>query len=109
MVCHRRAFCGATFLNALWQNRASQRFASGKLTPVLRCAMPRWLFETTCVIAFAAPIGAACLHVWPFVMGRPLPIALDTETALLIAIALLLSAGMTMLMSASIHSARGRR
>ncbi len=71
--------------------------------------MPRWLFETLCVVAFTAPVSAACLHAWPFVTGRPLPGALDTEATVLGALSLLLSAGLTMLMSASIHSARGRR
>ena len=71
--------------------------------------MPRWLFEATCILAFTAPVGAACLHAWPFVMGRPLPAALDSEAALLGVVSLLLSAGLTMLMSASIHPVRRRR
>ncbi|MEE7459662.1 hypothetical protein MPAR168_22305 [Methylorubrum populi] len=68
--------------------------------------MPRWLFETICVLAFAAPIAAACLHAWPFVTDRPLPSALDSEAALLGVLSLLLSAGLTMLMSARIRSDR---
>ncbi|KAB7782173.1 hypothetical protein F8B43_4928 [Methylorubrum populi] len=71
--------------------------------------MPRWLFETICVLAFAAPMGAACLYAWPFVTRHPLPTALNAEAALLAALSLLLSAGLTMLMSASIQSPRGRR
>ena len=71
--------------------------------------MPRWLFNGICVLAFAAPVGAACLHAWPLVTGRPLPRGLETEAALLGALSLLLSAGLTMLMSASIQSTRGRR
>lgn len=71
--------------------------------------MPRWLFETICVMAFAAPIAGACLHAWPFVMGRPLPAALNGEAALLGAVSLLLSAGLTMLMSASLQPVRRRR
>ena len=71
--------------------------------------MPRWLFETICVIAFAAPMGAACLYAWPFATGRPLPTALDAEAALLCSLSLLLGAGMTMLMSARMQSGRGRR
>ena len=71
--------------------------------------MPRWLFETICVAAFAAPVGAACLYAWPFVTGRPSPTALDTEAALLGSLSLLLSAGLTMLMSANIQSSRRRR
>ena len=47
--------------------------------------MPRWLPGIICVLAFAAPIGAACLHAWPFVTSRPLPAVLDTEAALLTA------------------------
>lgn len=70
--------------------------------------MPRWLFETICVMALAAPVGAACLHAWPFVTGRPLPSALEAEAALLGAVSLLLSAGLVMLMSASIQSGRRR-
>ncbi len=71
--------------------------------------MPRWLFEAICVAAFAAPVCAACLYAWPLVMGRPLPSVLDTEAALLGSLSLLLSAGLTMLMSASIQSSRRRR
>lgn len=71
--------------------------------------MPRWRFEAICVLAFAAPMGAACLYAWPFATGRPLPTALDTEAALLCSLSLLLGAGLTMLMSVSIQSARQRR
>lgn len=66
--------------------------------------MPRWLFETLSVLAFAAPIGAACLHAWPFITSRPLPTGLDTEASLLAALTLLLSAGLVMLMSAHMQS-----
>lgn len=68
--------------------------------------MPRWLFETLCVLAFAAPIGAACLHAWPFLTSRPLPTGLDSEMALLAALTLLLSAGLTMLMSVRLQTRR---
>ncbi|CAX26125.1 protein of unknown function; putative exported protein [Methylorubrum extorquens DM4] len=68
--------------------------------------MPRWLFETLCVLAFAAPIGAACLHAWPFITSHPLPAGLDTDMALLAALTLLLSARLTMLMSARMQSSR---
>ncbi|KQQ15222.1 hypothetical protein ASF59_15500 [Methylobacterium sp. Leaf121] len=68
--------------------------------------MPRWLFETLCVLAFAAPIGAACLHAWPFITTRPLPTGLESEMALLAALTLLLSAGLIMLMSVRLQSRR---
>jgi hypothetical protein len=71
--------------------------------------MPRWLFETICIIAFTAPIAAACLYAWPFVTGRPLPSALDTGAALLVALSLLLSVITTTLMSVSARPGRGRR
>jgi hypothetical protein len=70
--------------------------------------MPRWLPGIICVLAFTAPIGAACLHAWPFVTGRPLPTALDVEAALLTALTLLLSAALAMLMFARIQSDRRR-
>lgn len=69
--------------------------------------MPRWLPGIICVLAFAAPIGAACLHAWPVLTSRPLPTALDAEAASLTVLTLLLSAGLTMLMFARIQSARG--
>jgi hypothetical protein len=71
--------------------------------------MARGLFETICVAAFTAPVAAACLHAWPFVVGRPSPSGFDVDVALLGAVSLLVSAGLTMLMSASIQSSRRRR
>ncbi|MBA9071826.1 hypothetical protein FHR71_005612 [Methylobacterium sp. RAS18] len=71
--------------------------------------MPRWLFEIICVVVFIAPVSAACLHAWPLVAGRPLPAGMDTEAGILAALSLVLSAGLTMLMSASIQSNRRRR
>ena len=68
--------------------------------------MRRWFFEALCVLAFAAPIGAACLHAWPFVTSRPLPAVLDTEAALIAAVTLLLSTGLTMLMSVRLQTRR---
>lgn len=68
--------------------------------------MPRWLFETLCALAFAAPIGAGCLHAWPFITTRPLPTGLDNEMALLAALTLLLSTGLTMLMSVRLQTRR---
>lgn len=70
--------------------------------------MPRWFSGIICVLAFAAPIGAACLHAWPFLTSRPVPVALGAEAALLTALTLLLSAGLAMLMFARIQSDRGR-
>ncbi|KQP93092.1 hypothetical protein ASF55_20575 [Methylobacterium sp. Leaf119] len=61
--------------------------------------MPRWLFETICVVVFAAPIAAACLYAWPFTVGHPLPVAFDTEAVLFVALTLLLSVVTTTLMS----------
>ncbi|CAO4148952.1 hypothetical protein GPNCGGLF_LOCUS3027 [Methylorubrum aminovorans] len=71
--------------------------------------MPRWLFETICVLAFTAPIAAACLYAWPFIMGHPLPVAFDTEAALFVALTLLLSVVTTTMMSASARPGLGRR
>ncbi|MEE7459819.1 hypothetical protein MPAR168_23440 [Methylorubrum populi] len=70
--------------------------------------MPRWLFKAICVLAFCAPVGAACLHAWPFVTGRPVPAVLDADAVLLSAISLLLSAGLIMLMSVSVRSDRSQ-
>lgn len=70
--------------------------------------MPRWLSRIICVLAFAAPIGTACLQAWPFLTNRPLPTALGAEAALLAALTLLLSAGLAMLMFVRIQSDRGR-
>ncbi|MCP1544529.1 hypothetical protein J2W80_004340 [Methylorubrum extorquens] len=71
--------------------------------------MARGLFETICVAAFTAPVAAACLHAWPLVTGRPLPTGMDTEAGILAALSLVFSAGLTMLMSASIQSNYRRR
>jgi hypothetical protein len=71
--------------------------------------MPRCLFETICVVVFAAPIAAACLYAWPFIMGHPLPVTFDAEAALFVALTLLLSVVTTTLMSASARPGRGRR
>jgi heme/copper-type cytochrome/quinol oxidase subunit 3 len=68
--------------------------------------MPRWLFEMLCVAAFSAPVGAAWMYAWPLVTGRQLPSALNPELALLAALILLSSSGLTMLMSARIQSDR---
>ncbi len=71
--------------------------------------MPRMIFGITCVVAFAAPAAAACLHAWPIVTGRPLPAGMGTEAGILAALSLVSSAGLTMLMSVSIQSNRRRR
>jgi hypothetical protein len=68
--------------------------------------MYRWRFETICVAALTAPVAAACLHTWPLVTIRPLPAGMDTEAGILAALSLVLSAGLTILMSASIYSNR---
>lgn len=68
--------------------------------------MPRWLPSIICVLAFAAPIGAACLHAWPFVTSRPVPVALGAEAALLTALTLFLSATLAILMFTRIQSDR---
>lgn len=67
--------------------------------------MPRVLTEIICVLAFAAPIGAACLQAWPLLTTRPLPTSLDLDAVFLAALTLLCSLVLTALMSAHIRSA----
>lgn len=70
--------------------------------------MPRWLFNATCTLAFAAPFGAAILLAWPMVTGRPQPMGLDADTAMLAAFALLFGASMAMLLSVRAQNRRRR-
>lgn len=71
--------------------------------------MPRVLTATICALAFAAPIAAACLQVWPFLTSRPLPTGLDIDALFLVSLTLLCSAVLTVLMSAHIQSGVRRR